>query len=88
MAPLLLLQERMCLLERLQLFDLPHRSGGRRRVSPSAEDPVARILPPLGQHEGMDLQRIGDRLHLHPGLPTQSDRRQLELVAVPSLIVA
>ena len=80
---MLLLQERMRLLQRLELFDLPHRSGWRCRVRTSSQNAVARILPPFGQHEGMDLQRTSDRLHLHPRLLTQSHRRQLEFVAVP-----
>ena len=80
---MLLLQQRMRLLERLELFDLPHRSGRRCRVRTPSQDSVARILPPLGQHEGMNLQRTSDGLHLHPRLLTQSHRGQLELVAVP-----
>jgi len=67
---MLLLQIGVLPFEQLQLRDLAGRAGWRRLRGSSAEPTIARILPPLGQHEGMDLQRRGDRLHLHPWLLT------------------
>ncbi len=46
--------------------------------------PVPHVLPPLRQHERMNRQRGGDRLHLDPRLLTQSHGRELELLAVPA----
>ena len=79
---MLLLEERVRVLKRLQLFDLP--DGSRRRCWSTAppQDSVARILPPLRQHERVDLERRGNGLHLHPRLLTEPDRGQLELVGV------
>ena len=54
--------------------------GGLRRAP--AQAAVARVLPPLREHEGVDLERGRDGLHLDPGLLTQPDRGELKLVAV------
>jgi hypothetical protein len=48
----------------------------------TSESAIACVLPPLGQREGMDLQRRGHRRQQHAGLLTQLDGRQIELVAV------
>jgi hypothetical protein len=79
---MLLLQACVRFLERLQLRDLAGGAGWRRLRGATADEPFPHILPPLGQHEGMDLQRGSDRLDLQSRLLTVSDRRQLELIAV------
>jgi hypothetical protein len=79
---MLLLQERVCLLERLQLRDLARGAGRWRLPCPPSQSPVARILAPLREHERVDRQRGGDGLDLNPRLLTESDRRQLELITV------
>lgn len=70
------------LLERLELRDLTRWTGRQRFRSSPAESAVPQILSPLRQHERVDLQRSGDRLHLHPWLLTQANGRELKLVAV------
>ena len=77
-----MLQLGIPLLEGLQLRNLTGRARWRRLHRPSADDPVADVLPPLRQHEGMDLQRGRDRLDLHAGLMTETNRRLLKLVGV------
>ena len=79
---MLLLQQRMGLLERLELRDLARGTWWRARRRPPADEALPHILPPLRQHERMDLQRSGDGLHLQPRLLTEPDRRELKLVAV------
>src|SRR6266705_1031329 len=78
---MLLLQERMRALERLEPTDLPRRGHLHRPPLP-AEDPGAHFLPPPRQHERMNVERGGHRLHLHTTLPTEAHRGQLELGAV------
>ena len=50
-------------LGRLEVFhhELAHRSGWRRLRWSTAESAIADILPPRGQHEGVNLQRRSDR---------------------------
>src|SRR2546426_3682182 len=78
---MLLLQERMRALERLEPTDLPRRGHLHRPPLPP-EDPGAHFLPPPRQHERMNVERGGHRLHLHTTLPTEAHRGQLELGAV------
>jgi hypothetical protein len=57
-------------LEALQLRDLtggPCRGRFRRAT---AQASVLHILPPLGEHEWMNLECGGDGLYLNPGLLT------------------
>jgi len=61
---MLLLQERMRLLERLQLGDLARVTRRRCFRRSPAQPTVARVLPPLRKHERVDLQRQRDSLHL------------------------
>ena len=79
---MLLLQPRVRFLEQLQLRDLSHGTGAGRLRQLSSQSPVAIILPPLRQHEGMDLQRGGHRLDLSIRMLTQPDCRALKLGAV------
>src|SRR3989442_13528855 len=81
---MLLLQERMRALERLEPTDPPRRGHLPRPPLP-AEDPGAHFLPPPRQHERMNVERGGHRLHLHTTLPTEAHRGQLELGAVRML---
>src|SRR5437867_4393809 len=78
---MLLLQERMRALERLEPADLPRRGQVHRHPLP-AEDPVAHFLPPSRLHERMNVERGRHRLHLHPALPAEAHRGQLELRTV------
>jgi hypothetical protein len=70
---MLLLQQRAGLLERLELRHLAPGSRRRGFGGPTPDHAVAHILPPLGQHEGMDLQRRCDGLHLQARLLTEPD---------------
>lgn len=79
---MLLLQQRVGLLERLELCDLASWARWRRLRGTTADEAFAHILSPLGQHEGMDLQRCRDSLDLQPRLLTEPHRRQLKLVTV------
>ena len=79
---MLLLELGVLPLEGLELGDLPCRPGGRGLPRLPAQPAVTRVLPPLGQHEGVDLERRGDGLDLDPPLLTQANRGQFELVAV------
>ena len=67
---MLLSEQRMRLLERLELRDLPRGSGRSGFREASSQAPLARLLPPLGEHEGVDRERTRHRLHLHPWLLT------------------
>src|SRR6266568_1370382 len=78
---MLLLQKRMGALERLEPSDLPWRGHLHRHPLP-AQDPIAHGLPPPRQHERMNVERCGHRLHLHPALPAEAHRGQLELRTV------
>ena len=77
-----LLEFRVLPLERLQLRNLA--GGARLRCvrRSAAQSTVLHVLPPLGQHEGMNLERGPNGLYLHPRRLTESYRRQLRLVAV------
>src|SRR6266853_4068336 len=78
---MLLLQERMGALEGLEPADLSRRGQLHRPPLP-AEDPVAHCLPPPRQHERVNVERRGHRLHLHPALPAEAHRGELELRTV------
>jgi len=79
---MLLFEFRILPLERLQLRDLA--SWARRRCFrwSSAESTVFQVLPPLREHEGVNLECGGDGLHLNPRLLTQANGCELKLVAV------
>lgn len=65
---MLLAQERVLALQRLQLRNLARRTGsGRFRQAPS-QSPIADVLPPSGQHERMDAERRGHRLDCVSGV--------------------
>src|SRR5256885_10183726 len=68
-------------LKRLESADLARRWHLHRHPLP-AEHPVARGLPPPRQHEWMNIECRGHRLHLHPSLTTQPHRREFELRTV------
>jgi hypothetical protein len=70
-------------LERLQLRDLSRGPLWRRFRGTPAQSTSFGLLPPLGQHEGMNLQRGRDGLDLNARLLTQPNRGELKLVAVP-----
>src|SRR5205814_8704765 len=80
---MLLAEHRVLALERLQPLDLPRAPPFHDTPPRSAlEDPVPRFFPPARQHEGVDIQRVGDRLHLHARHATELHRGQLELDAI------
>src|SRR2546422_11438278 len=79
---MLLLQEGMGALERLESADLSRWWQLYCRRPPSAQHSVAHLLPPPRQHERMNVECRGDRLHLHPPLTTQPHRREFELRTV------
>jgi len=79
---MLLPQQRMRLLQLLQLPNLSHR-GGRDRPGPTPNPAKPNLLAPLGEHEGMNVERGSDGLHLNPRLLAQAYRSQLELWTVP-----
>src|SRR5574341_1737457 len=78
---MLLAEHRVLALERLQPLDL----ASRTRVDPPRsppQHPLARLFPPPREHERMDIQSVGHRLHLHPGHTAELHRRQLEVHTV------
>ncbi len=79
---MLLVQEGVRFLERLQLRNLASGARRRRVRGSTAEPAITRVLPPLRQHKGMNLQRGGHRLHLQSRLLTEPDGGEFELVAV------
>lgn len=46
------------------------------------DQPLARLLAPTRQHEGMDVKRLGDLLHADAGKLAQAYGRSLEVLAV------
>jgi hypothetical protein len=58
------------------------RAPGWRFRRATAQPFVLHALPPLGEHEGMNLECGRDGLHGNPGLLTQTYRSELKLVAV------
>src|SRR5437867_7091087 len=78
-----LAEHRVLALERLQPLDLtsapPFHDAPPRSAS---EDPVPCFFPPARQHEGVDVQRVVDRLHLHARHATELHRGHLELDAI------
>jgi hypothetical protein len=79
----LFLQQRVLALKRLELLELPRRSRGDVYPSRTApEDAVAHFLAPARQHERMDVEGIGDGLHLDPRHVAQLHGRQFEFNAV------
>jgi len=54
----------------------------RTALGPALEDAVTHFLAPPRQHEGVDVECVGDRLNLHPGHAAKLHRRELELDAV------
>ena len=79
---MLFLQERVLPLEHLELDDLARRPGGCGLRQAPAQSAVADVLPPLRQHERLNVERGGDSLHLQVRLVTQPHRRELEVPAV------
>src|SRR5688572_18343157 len=77
------LEHRVLALERLELLDLarPPRFD-RAALWPALEDAITHFLAPPRQHEGVDVEGVGDRLHLHPGHAAKLHRRELELHTV------
>ena len=61
---------------------LPCGARRWRLRCPSADEPLAHVLPPRRQHDRMDLQRRRDRLDLQARLLTQPIGGQLTLVIV------
>src|SRR5258705_929796 len=81
---MLLFQLGVLPLEHLELRNLPSRTRRRRFRGSSSQPTLLRILPPLREHERMDLKRGSDGLHLNPGLVTQANGGELKLVGVAS----
>src|SRR5215468_1801409 len=80
---MLLPEHRVLPLEGLQAFDLTGTSPVHDAPRGSTlEDPVPSFLPPPRQHDGMDVQGVGHRLHLHPRHAAQLHGRHLELDTV------
>src|SRR6266571_8849860 len=79
---MLLLQERMRALELLQPADLAWRGHVDRGPALPPQPPLTHGLPPPREHERVNVERGGDRLDLHPPLPTQPHRGELELRTV------
>src|SRR5207247_11413243 len=77
-----LLQERMRTLELLQPADLAWRRHVDRGPALPPQPPLAHRLPPPREHERVNVERGGDRLHLHPALSTQPHGGELELRTV------
>src|SRR5439155_1439781 len=71
---MLLLQKRMGALERLEPSDPPRRRQPHHGHALPAQHAVPRLLPPPRQHERMNVERGGDRLHPHPTLPAEAHR--------------
>jgi len=81
---MLLLEFRVLPFQGLELRDLARRSGWRRLGWPPSEPTVFHILPPFRKHEGMNLERRRDGLHLNSGLLAQANGGELKLVGVAS----
>ena len=79
---MLLLEERMLALECLESRQLARRPDRRRFRSTAVQAPLARVLPPLREHERVDRERGRDRLNVNAGFLTQPDGGELELIAV------
>src|SRR5262249_15845133 len=80
---MLLPEHRVLALERLQPLDLTSTPPFHDPPpSPAFEDPLPRFLPPARQHEGIHVQRVSDRLALHPSHPPTFRRRSLGLHTV------
>src|SRR5881296_4160579 len=69
-------------LERLEATDLACWGHLHGRCPAPAQHSVAHGLPPPRQHERMNVEGRGHRLHLHPPLTTQPHRSELELRTV------
>src|SRR5213595_909413 len=69
-------------LELLQPADLAWRRHVDRRPALPPQPPLAHRLPPPREHERVNVERGGDRLHLHPALSTQPHGGELELRTV------
>jgi len=78
----LLLEHCVLALELLQPRELTRLRRRRHRRRRTAEPALAGVLPPLREHEGVDRERRGNRLHLDPRLLTQPDGCAFELMAV------
>src|SRR4030095_17169980 len=80
---MLLLQQRVRTLKRLQALELPPLRWLHRRnpIRPS-KIAVAHFFAPARQHEGMDIQRVGHGLYLDALQMTPFHRLALELQAV------
>src|SRR5256885_1324559 len=72
----------MCALELLQPTDLARRRHVDRRPMLPPQLPLAHLLPPPREHERVNVEGRGNRLHLYPALPTQPHGGELELRTV------
>src|SRR6266581_2250838 len=72
----------MCTLELLQPADLAWRRHVDRGSALPPQPPLAHRLPPPREHERVNVERGGNRLDLHPTLPTQPHGGELELRTV------
>src|SRR5580765_1589643 len=80
---MLLLQQRVRTLKRLQALELPHlRWLYRRHPTRPSKIAVAHLLAPPRQHEGMNIQGVGHGLHFDALELTQFHRLALEFQAV------
>ena len=80
---MLLLQQRVRPLKRLQALELPHlRWLHRRHSTRPSKMAVAHFFPPSRQHEGINIQGVGHSLDLDALQLTQFHRLALELQAV------
>jgi len=57
-------------------------STGFRLEAPRSEASLSELFPPAGEHERVDVERIGHGLHLDPRPMTELHRRPLELDSV------
>src|SRR6266568_821651 len=69
-------------LELLEPADLSRRGDMDRRSALPSQTPLTHGLPPPRQHERVNVERRGDRLHLHATLSTQAHSGELELRTV------
>jgi hypothetical protein len=78
----LLPQQRVLALEGGQLLDLVPLAGFEPNAAHSAEPAVADLLAPAREHEGMNVERLGDILDLDAGKVAKAHSLALEIVAI------
>lgn len=79
---MLRLEQRVFPLQLLQTPTLATQYGRSNDAGSASKSTVSEILPPLRQHERVDLECMRHDLHLKAGLLAQLHRRDFELRAV------